>query len=167
MDCLSRALERFDPLNELGELPAPGGSAPASEGVVWQFIKHIRASDAYNDIVVLAGRNTVRTISPRLPPLASLLPLKQRIHLLASRLLPVVLGPAQFDLTSRGSVILLELSGSVFAREPWDERACCGYYCGVLQELATIGGANAAGSAEVRCRGADSYGRSCLLHLEL
>lgn len=137
-------------------------------GQLLPILRDLRAHDAYHEILYLAGRNTLLTWveDQRLrPPLFASLP--KRFTTMLKQLLPDFLGHAGYIMMVRGSIHFLEIRDSVFAREAGFNNALCGFYCGLISELATHCGAEHAMVTEARCCASDNEATTCLFQISL
>jgi hypothetical protein len=169
--CLSEAAHRLDPLLFPGQVnSAPEArelAAPA--GVLRELIDSLSQSSAYDDIVVLAGRNAILELNPQLSGLQRMLLRKQsaRIEALSAAVMPLLLGEATLDLQLRGRVLFASLSCSIFATGPERASPACGFYGGAFLELCNLCGVADAHVHEVVCRAMDPFATCCLFHVEL
>ena len=169
---LSEAACRLDPIHFRGALnplhySLTDQAAPA--GVLRELIDNLSGSSAYDDIVVLAGRNAILELNPRPKWLHRLLLRRKSAHIeaLSAAVMPSLLGGATLDLELRGRVLFASLSGSVFVAGRERATPACGFYCGAFLELCNACGVTNAQVYEVVCRAQDPFATSCSFHIEL
>jgi len=137
-------------------------------GQLLPLLNHLKAHDAYHEIVYLAGRNTLLMIAEdnqlRAPLFSNG---TQKFTALMKQLLPEFLGNASYVSMLRGSIHFLEIRDSIFARQGESNNPLCGYYCGLLTELANHFGFETANVVEARCCAVDHEATTCLIQISL
>ena len=137
-------------------------------GQLVPILRHLRSHDAYHEIVYLAGRNTLLMMADEKllrPPLLG--NNSQKYLTLLKQILPEYLGHASYITMLRGSIHFLEIRDSVFAREADSTNPLCGFYCGLLSELATYCGVEKPYIVEARCCAVEEDATTCLIQISL
>ncbi|GEM_PF-6103847 len=137
-------------------------------GQLAQLLRDLRAHTAYDDIVYLAGRNSLliwlELHDIRRPTLSSV---SAAFAKLVRELLPPFIGNASVNVLSRGTLLFIEIRDSVFARDVRHDRALCGFYAGFLFELGRFCGSPRAAVTETHCSAMDPDGPTCTLEVAL
>lgn len=137
-------------------------------GQLPNILNTLRSHQAYHDIMFLAGRNALLLwaeehkinfggLNP--PPTRLLNFLKQHF--------PVFLGLASYNLMARGNVQFVELRNSIFARGADHPEPVCGFYTGMLAQVAQELTRKTPVVVEVRCQASDPDATSCMFQVAL
>lgn len=117
----------------------------------------------YNDIMLLAGRNSFALQSARDGKLRrQFLPLMMRD--IGQRILPFM-GESQLEIELKGKVIILRITNSIFAEGRFSLNSLCGFYVGYLQQLGQDCGFRRLDAVESRCACQDEEQHCCLIHV--
>ena len=135
-------------------------------GQLTQVLADLRAHTSYDQIMRLAGRNTLVEYAA-LHNLTLNTASENKLRTAIGELLPVFSGKAAITLISRGNVLFLEMFDSVFARGISDARTLCGFYCGLLAELGASGSGMPREVTESRCRASNHDTDSCQFQIGL
>lgn len=137
-------------------------------GQLAQLLRDLRAHPAYDDIVYLAGRNSLliwlELHNVRRPALGKT---NAAFTKLVRELLPPFLGNATLSLLTHGTLIFVEIRDSIFARDVRHVCGVCGYYAGFLVELGRFCGSQRATVTETHCSAVDPDGPTCTLEVAL
>lgn len=131
------------------------------------MLAEMRQNNSYHDIAYLAGRNAAHKWA--VANKANLALKKggiQRFVKLANDTLPQFTGQAGFSIETRGSICLVELPDTLFSREATSINPLCGFYTGLLYELASACTLKQVQVVESSCR-AQSGENMCVFEVPL
>lgn len=137
-------------------------------GQLPDILNTLRSHQAYHDIMFLAGRNALLewveekrvSFGGMSPPPAKLLSfLKQHF--------PSFLGLGSYNLMARGNIQFVEVRNSLFARGINHPEPVCGFYTGMLAQVAQELTKKTPVVVEVRCQAADPDATSCMFQVAL
>ncbi|MEZ5339779.1 MAG: hypothetical protein R3F46_16145 [bacterium] len=92
------------------------------------------------------------------------MPLPILARRIGERLLPF-LGEASLSIDTRGRVLMLRLTNSIFATDRYSMNCLCGFYVGYLQQLGQETGMRGLEARESSCACQDEDERSCLIQV--
>lgn len=137
-------------------------------GQLEPLLRDLRSHPAYHDIVFLAGRNALLMwVDLRHIRRAPVGTPASAFRSLSSDLLPAFLGDASINILQRGELQFIEVQNSVFARGVSHEEPLCGYYTGLLTELAHFCGLMSATVSESSCSAMDPDSSTCVIQIGL
>ena len=146
----------FTEIEEIGAGQLPG------------ILETLRSHQAYHDIMFLAGRNALQNlIEERQVNLSGFAQPQTRLQGFLKQHFPAFIGAATYNLMARGNIQFVEVRDSLFTRGVYHPEPVCGYYTGMLAQVAQELTHKNPVVVEVRCQASDPDAAACMFQIAL